>query len=108
MTDLNQAVEAARAFLAIAVPESHDVRVEEVELGDDDLPRFITLSFLRPLSEEESWPPPEFSAALHGLAHSFGQALERLNQAPFARAYRRFEVVNGDVRSMTVREFAGA
>ena len=80
MEDVKQAATLAERFLTDLFSDAQSVRLEEVEAADDGW--FITLSFTVP-------EPPLVLKNRH-------------------RTYKRFHVADGEVRSMTIRELAGA
>jgi hypothetical protein len=82
MDDIKHAAAAAQQFLTSLVEDADAVRLEEVELGPDGEGWSITLSFI----------------GQTGSPLQFGRA----------RIYKRFLVEDGQVRSMKIRELAGA
>jgi hypothetical protein len=82
---VSQAVEVSARYLTEIYPGIKEVRVEEVELSDDDQFWMITLGFLFPATDAD-----------RGL----------LNILPPRRVYRIFKIDrnSGEIRSMKMRE----
>jgi len=97
MIDVKTAVKNAIVFLADLLAEQnvHDVRLEEVELSEDEKVWFITLSYLRRSAEGEGTVIGKMLAS-HGLT------------ARLEREYKIFAVdsATGEVRSMKMRQLA--
>jgi hypothetical protein len=96
MIDVKTAVKNAILFLADLLAEQnvHDVRLEEVELSEDEKVWFITLSYLRRSAEGEGTVIGKMLAA------------GELMGARVEREYKVFAVdsVTGEVRSMKMRQ----
>jgi len=97
MIDVKTAVKNAILFLADLLAEQnvHDVRLEEVELSEDERVWFITLSYLRRSAESEQSEMQKMLSS-HGLT------------AQTVREYKIFAVdsAKGEVRSMKMRQLA--
>lgn len=87
--DVKQAANIAAAYLVDLVPEAHNIRVEEVEISDDDSAINVTLGY--------------HDRVLSGPLIMGGPQLRN-------RAYRVFKVdrSTGKILSMKIRELAHA
>jgi hypothetical protein len=92
---LPQAAKAAASYLLQIYPAAQQVRVEEVELTDDDSYWMITLGFLLPDEDPNRV----------GIATSVA-----LSMTGPRRIYRIFKIDrrSGEIRSMKIRELMSA
>jgi hypothetical protein len=90
LLDVKQAVEKATEYMS-SLLKATDIRLEEVEISDDERHWYITLSGLAPAKES---PQGEVQTALNAIFQGNQQ-----------RLYKTFTVdaTNGSIRSMKIR-----
>lgn len=94
-TSVKKAVENSIHYFS-EVLNPADIRLEEIELSDDERYWFVTLSALVP--SEVTVPPHQILAGLSTMAEVFKKSHERV--------YKQFKVSSsdGEVRAMKIRE----
>jgi hypothetical protein len=92
--DVKRAAEAAATYF-VSVMSVHDVRLEEIELSQDEQFWFVTLSGLIPVAKDVPADAPA----------TFG-TLAQMLKGPYERVYKVFAVDadTGVVRSMKIRK----
>jgi hypothetical protein len=97
LVDVKQAVDAATEYFS-KLMTVRDIRLEEIEISDDDRFWCITLSGLVPSQK------PLFSVENEGQPAL--SALGDLFRPDFERVYRvfTFDAANGSIRSMKIRQ----